>query len=86
MLDHDLDHTVDHVDFSTASSIAELTDLVTAAPVRPTVPWTEAVAFVKGDPSPIDRYPYLRGAAAARNRSTDPQLAAAVRRIEEASK
>jgi len=89
MIEHDFDTQADHVDFSTARSIAELADVVSMSPRRPSgaVTWEEAAAAVeagrRGEGLPVERHAFLWGIAAARNRTSDPQLNAAVLRIEQ---
>ena len=74
-------------DYSAAKSIDDLVDIVGQARRRKDVSWAEAieiaVAARRGERSPVERYPRLAAIAEARNRVADPQLIAAVRRIEE---
>lgn len=74
-------------DYSGARTIGRLTDIVAQAPRRKDVSWAEAIEIAgaahRGERSPVERYPRLAAIAEARNRVADPQLIAAVRRIEE---
>jgi len=75
-------------DYSAAKSIDDLVDIVAMSPVRKHgASWADAVAVAeaahRGERSPVERYPRLAAIAEARNRVADPQLIAAVRRIEE---
>jgi len=88
MIGHCLDPHADHEpDYSGAQTIDDLVDVVSQAPRRKDVSWAEAIevagAAHRGERSPVERYPRLAAIAEARNRVADPQLIAAVRRIEE---
>lgn len=73
-------------DYSAAKSIDDLVDAVSQAPRRKDVSWAEAIEIAgaahRGERSPVERYLRLAAIAEARNRVADPQLIAAVRRIE----
>lgn len=78
-------------DYDSAQSIAELTDIVSMASHRKRgADWAEAIevadAALKGERDPLLNHPFLAGIAAARGRTGDPGLRAAIRRIEQGRK
>lgn len=88
MIGHCLDPHADHEpSYDAAQSIDDLVDIVGQAPRRKDVSWSEAIEIAgaahRGERSPVERYPRLAAIAEARNRVADPQLIAALRRVEE---
>jgi len=76
-------------DYTPATTISELADIVAMSPVRKHgASWADAVtvaeAIRRGDRDPLVDYPFLYGIAAARSRTADPALRAAILRIEQA--
>lgn len=90
MIGHCLDPHADHEpDYSGAQTIDDLVDVVSMSARRTTgTGWEEAAEVaeraLKGERDPLVEYPLLHGIAAARGRTGDPGLRAAIRRIEEA--